>query len=138
MFKAFAFILLVTFAASYHIRENHEYWYTAGKSVAESKVPFADVAWNYCDYKCLTFETFPGQEAVDFFVINFGDSVPKPDFAACYGQKVGDAAPKLWNTFVQNEWYNKNCGDDKEDYLTNNKYTKKEEVGKARNTLLNY
>lgn len=47
--KAVIFLLLVALAASYHVRAEHQYWYTANRKAAETGVPFADVTWNYCD-----------------------------------------------------------------------------------------
>lgn len=118
--------LLAVLATSFHVREQHDYWYTAAKKTAESGVAFADVAWNYCDYKCATLETYyPG---VDFYVIKFKGPVYKPDFAACYAKTAG-GNPQLWNKVAKNTWYETNCGDDTEDYLTNPKYTKESEDG---------
>ncbi len=134
--KALAFLLLITLAASYHIRENHQYWYTANRKAAESQVPYADVAWNYCDYKCTTFEKFvPG---VDFYVINFRESAVKPNFSACYG-KSATGQIQLWNKYLSNDFYEKQCGDDSEDYLQNNsRYQKLSEEGVGIGALFNY
>jgi len=114
--KALAFLLLVTLAASYSIRENHQYWYTANRKTAEAGVPFADVAWNYCDYKCLSFEKLA--LGVDFYIVNFKQSSVTPNFAACYGKSAtGEVKP--WNSYVQNAWFDKNCGADTEDWALN-------------------
>ena len=109
--KTVVFLLLVALATSYHVRSEHQYWYTANRKPAETGVPFADVAWNYCDVKCTTLEKLkPGY---DFYVINFKDAVYKPNFSACYAKSVTAPTPVLWNKVVSNDWYEKNCGGDK-------------------------
>jgi hypothetical protein len=101
--KVVALLLLITLASCFNVRANHEYWYTANRKTAESGIPYADVAWNYCDYKCTSFEkVVPG---VDFFIINFSQSAVKPNFAACYG-RAPTGQVKLWNTYISsNAWY---------------------------------
>lgn len=124
--KAIVFILLVALATSYHIRE-HNYWYTANRKPAETGVPFADMGWNYCDMKCITFEKlYPGN---DFYIINFKDAIYKPNFSACYVKVAGATEPALWNTVAKNDWYEKNCGSDAENYLKNSAFTKVNEEG---------
>lgn len=86
MIKAIAILFLVTLAASYHVRENHEYWYTANRKATEANIPYADFGWNYCDYKCVSLEKIV--TGVDFYVINFRESVVKPNFSACYGKSL--------------------------------------------------
>ena len=135
MMKTIALLFLVTLASAYHIRENHQYWYTANRKAAETNVPFADVAWNYCDYKCTTLEKLvPG---VDFYIINYRESSVKPNFSACYGKTLTGAV-KLWNTYTSNAFYEEQCGGDSEDYLTNSKYTKLSEEGVGIGTLFSY
>ena len=133
--KVVIFLLLAVLATSFHVRENHEYWYTAAKKTAKTGVPFADVAWNYCDYKCTTLEHFyPGY---DFYIINFKDAVYKPNFSACYVTVIGSGEYKLWNTVAKNKWYEDNCGDDKKDWLKE-KYEKINEEGVGIGTLPSY
>lgn len=100
-------------------------------------MPFTDVAWNYCDMKCISFEKlYPG---VDFFVINFKDSLLKPDFSACYAKKV-DGSVVLWDKVASNDWFQKNCGSESEDYLANSsKYPKDgTELGSGLGVLIDY
>lgn len=134
--KALAFLLLLTLAACYNIRENHEYWYTANKKTAQSGVPFADIAWNYCDYKCTSFEKLvPG---VDFYIINFSQSAVTANFAACYG-KSATGQIQIWNKYVQNSWFDKNCGSETEDYLSlTTKYTIVSQEGQGIGANFNY
>lgn len=114
--KALALLLLITLTSTYHVRENHQYWYTANRKTAETQVPYADSPWNYCDYKCTSFEKLvPG---IDFFIINFRQSSVTPNFAACYGKNLLGQV-KLWNQFAKNSWYESNCGSDSEDYYAN-------------------
>lgn len=97
--KIIVFALLVVFAASFHVRsEQHDYWYTAAKNTASTGVPFADVAWNYCDVKCVNFEK--KKAGFDFFVINFKDAVYKPNFTACYAKNVATGEVTLWNKVI--------------------------------------
>ncbi len=101
-------------------------------------MPFTDVAWNYCDMKCISFEKlYPGY---DFYVINFKDSLLKPDFSACYVKKVADTTGALWNTVAKNDWFDKNCGSETEDYLKNSgKYPQDGTVlGSGIGTLIDY
>jgi len=49
IFLLFACLLALT---SCSFLRSHNYWYTAGKTVATSSAPMADVAWGYCDMKC--------------------------------------------------------------------------------------
>ena len=133
--RAIILLVLVVFAASYHVRDQHQYWYTAARKTAKSGVPFADVAWNYCDYKCLTMEKF--HAGVDFYVVNFKDAIYKPNFSACYAKTTG-GTPRLWSQVASNKWYEKNCGDDDEDYLKNSKYEKVSEEGVGIGTLIQY
>ena len=134
--KAVVFVLLVALATSYSIRTEHQYWYTANKGAAQSGVPFADVAWNYCDLKCVTFEKiYPGN---DFYIINFKDAVYKPNFSACYVKTPGSTDPVLWSKVASNDFYDKNCGGDKEDYLKNSAFTKINEEGVGIGTKIVY
>lgn len=134
--KAVIFLLLVALAASYHVRAEHQYWYTANRKAAETGVPFADVTWNYCDVKCTTLEKLkPG---FDFFVVNFQDAVYKPNFSACYAKAVGTQTYQLWNKVITNDWYEKNCGSDSEDYLTNSAYKKTDEAGVGVGVRITY
>ena len=109
-------LALVVLASASLTRNTHDYWYTAAKVGATSGVPMGDVAWGYCDMKCTYLENYyPG---VDFVVIPFTESVIKPNFAACYvaTQTPAGTTYKLWNTVATNSYFEKNCGDDKEDY----------------------
>lgn len=135
MIKGLALLLLVTLGTCYHVRENHEYWYTANRKAAQTNVPYADVAWNYCDYKCTSLEKFV--TGVDFYIINFRESTVKPNFSACYGKSLTGSV-KLWNTYLSNSFYESQCGSDSEDYLTNSKYTKLSEEGTGIGTLFSY
>ena len=127
--------LLTALATSYHIRDSHDFWYNAARKTASSGVPYADVAWNYCDYKCITLETI--YPSIDFYVINFKDAIYKPNFSACYAKTPG-GTPQLWNKVAQNSWYQENCGDDKEDYLQNPDYTQESQEGTGIGTPINY
>lgn len=102
-------------------------------------MPFTDVAWNYCDMKCISFEKlYPGN---DFFVVNFKDSLLKPDFSACYVKKIGaTGAGDLWNTVAKNDWFDKNCGSETEDYIKNTqKYPQDGAIlGSGVGTLIDY
>lgn len=134
--KAVVFVLLVALATSYHVRTEHQYWYTANKGAAQSGVPFADVAWNYCDLKCISLEKiYPGN---DFYVINFKDVVYKPNFSACYVKAPGATNPDLWSKVAKNDFYDKNCGGDTEDYLKNSVYTKISEEGVGIGVKITY
>ena len=87
--------------------------------------------------KCISFEKlYPG---VDFFVINFKDSLLKPDFSACYAKKV-DGSVVLWDKVASNDWFQKNCGSESEDYLANaSKYPKDgTELGSGLGVLIDY
>ena len=135
--KTCIFILLVALATSFHVRsEQHDYWYTANIKAAQTGVPFADVTWNYCDMKCVTFEKrFPGY---DFFVINFHDAVYKPTLSACYALAPGSSTPVLWNKVAQNAWYEANCGSDTTDYQTVKDYTIVDQTGGGIGTKISY
>lgn len=109
MKAALLVLLLVTLVASRYTRVEHDYWYTANRKSAESGVPYADVAWSYCDMKCLYFENL--YQNADFYVINFKDAVYKPNFSACYA-RVSGGSPQLWNKVAENGWYEANCGND--------------------------
>ncbi len=147
--KTLVFVLLVTLAVSFNVRPSHDYWYSAGRKVVETGAPYVDVAWNYCDLKCLSLEKlYPGY---DFFVIYFKDAtIYKPDFAVCYvqpavtgqaqvgGVTVGTSA-QLWNTVAKNDFYEKNCGSDSEDYLKNtNGYKEQKRDGVGLGVQITY
>lgn len=104
--KLILLLVLVAIGSSKFMRENHDYWYTAGQAAGKSGAPsHIDKAWNYCDYKCLYFETIVGS-GVDFMTIEFrgkGIKSVKPNFAACYAKKDGKLA--LWNTVIKNAWF---------------------------------
>lgn len=119
-------LLVAVLATSFHVRQEHDYWYTAAKKTASTGVPFADVAWNYCDIKCTSFEAY--YPNVDFYVIDFKGPVYKPNFSACYAKTVG-GTPQLWNKVASNKWYDTNCGDDSEDYLNNKDYSQVASAG---------
>jgi hypothetical protein len=107
--KLILLTILVAAASAGFIR-NHNFWYTSGKALATSGIPFGDIAWGYCDMKCTFLEHFnPG---FDFVVIPFSESTLKPDFAACYVSAVagGITSYKLWDTVATNTYYEKYCG----------------------------
>lgn len=82
--KIFFVLALFFLGRSRFIHSSHEYWFTGGKKSAETKIPFTDVAWNYCDYKCLYLEQL--EPNYDFFIVNFKGTSKIPDFSACYAQ----------------------------------------------------
>jgi hypothetical protein len=107
--KLLLLTVLVACASAGFIR-NHDFWYTAGKTLATSGIPFGDIAWGYCDMKCTYLEKYyPG---MDFVVIPFSESTIKPDFAACYVAvlNAGVTSYKLWDTVASNTYYEANCG----------------------------
>ena len=109
------FALLAAVSASF--LRSHDYWYTAQKSLVKTGAPLADVAWNYCDNKCLYLERW--YHGNDFCWINFSESVFKPNFGACYVAKKDSAGKKtyaLWNTVATNKFYDSYCGKETEDY----------------------
>ena len=129
------FSLVIAMAHSYHMRLVHQYWESAGRAIAETGIPYIDMGWNYCDYKCINLENlYPG---IDFYVVNFGDSSHHPSFSACYGKKSGGSA-QIWNKMASNSFYEKYCGEDTEDYLRDNKYEKISEEGVGIGTLITY
>lgn len=129
-------LLLASLTVSYNIRENHQYWYTANKAGAQTGIPYADVAWNYCDYKCTSFEHVV--QGVDFFVITFSQGTVSPNFAACYGRNQAGQV-QLWKQYTSNSWYDTNCGGDTEDYYTNtNKYSQVSQEGVGFGSLFTY
>ena len=129
-------LALVMLASSRFVRENHDYWLTAGRKPAETNVPFVDVAWNYCDYKCLYLESI--ETNYDFYVVNFKDVIYKPNFSACYAKPKSNtkATPQLWKEVIDNEWYENNCGGDDEDWLDH--YDKVNEEGAGFGKLIAY
>lgn len=92
-------IALIGIVAAKFTREEHNYWFSANRKTATSDVPYADVAWNYCDLKCLYLESI--YDHVDFYVANFKDAMYKPNFSACYAKLEG-GAPQLWNKVAHN------------------------------------
>jgi hypothetical protein len=36
-----------------HFLRTHQYWYTAEKPLIKTGASFADISWNYCDFKCI-------------------------------------------------------------------------------------
>jgi hypothetical protein len=115
--KAILICVLLLAAAQASLLQSHEYWYTAEKAIAKNGPPF-DIAWNYCDLKCLYFEHY--YKGVDFVWIDFNPGFFKPNFAACFVRHVlanGTADYALWNTVVTNNtWYNTYCGGDTANY----------------------
>ena len=110
-------LALLTFASADFLR-THDYWYTAQKALVKTGAPYSDIAWNYCDYKCLYFENhYPGN---DFVFITFSQGLIKPNFGACYILKTDATGAKtysLWNTVAgSSAWYDTNCGKETEDY----------------------
>jgi hypothetical protein len=110
MIKTILLITLVAFACGSLTHNQHDFWYTATKSVVTTGVPLADIPWGYCDMKCTYLEKYyPG---VDFVVIPFSESTLKPDFAACYVARpsINGTSYALWNTVAKNTYYSDNCG----------------------------
>lgn len=133
--KVLLVLFLVALATSRYVREDHEYWYTVNRKAAETNVPFADVAWNYCDLKCTYLEKlYPN---TDFYVVNFKDAFYKPNFSACYAKQTG-GTDKLWNKVASNDFFEANCGGDSEDYLHNDAYEKISEEGRGIGTKIEY
>lgn len=97
--KLYLALFLLALATSRYVRDNHDYWYTVNRKSAETGVPYADVAWNYCDLKCLYMENL--KSGTDFYVVNFKDAWYKPNFSVCYAKPNGGVA-KLWKDVVQN------------------------------------
>lgn len=92
--KIIIILLLGTLALARNIQVEHNYWSTANRKFAESGTPYIDKLWNYCDLKCLYFESLVPN--ADFYVVNFKDKLYKPDFSACYARVAG-GTPKPWN-----------------------------------------
>ena len=113
-------LLLIILCQSLNL-QTHDYWFTKFKKSAQSGIPYADVAWNYCDLKCIYLESIVPN--TDFYVVNFQDTLYKPNFSACYAV-VSGGKPQLWNKAISNSFYERICGGDKEDYLANSKYKK--------------
>ena len=122
-------VALLAFASATLVR-NHEFWYTAQKSLVKSNIPYSDFAWNYCDLKCLYFEHY--YPTVDFVYIDFNPGFFSPSFAACYTRTNltnGSAVYHEWNaTVTNNTWYQTYCGGDGANYYNqsqgaNPKYT---------------
>jgi hypothetical protein len=109
-------LALLAFASASFLR-THDYWYTAQKSLVKTGAPFSDIAWNYCDLKCLYLERY--YTTADFAFITFNAGTFKPNFGACYVIKTDSNGAKtyaLWNTVATNTWYDTNCGKETEDY----------------------
>ncbi len=111
-------LALVAFASAGFLRTTHDYWYTAQKALVKTKARLSDVAWNYCDLKCLYLERY--YPASDFAFLTFSQSIFKANFGACYVIKVDPATNAktfaLWNTVATNSWYETYCGKETEDY----------------------
>mgnify|MGYP000886323456 FL=1 len=91
-------LLLATVVILVCCRSSHFSWYTAPRFTLAT----SDVAWNYCDMKCLQFESkAPGY---DFVVVFFRNSIYKPNFASCYVHHH-NGTYALWNTVVRNSFY---------------------------------
>lgn len=116
--------LLVAFITVAWARHMHMSWYTAPKSTLST----SDVAWNYCDMKCLQFEArAPG---FDFLVVYFRNKLYKPNFAACYVHHKNDTYA-LWNTVTRNTFYEKYCGGDTTDWLNSGAYQVERKEGEG-------
>lgn len=76
---------LLAFASADFLR-THDYWYTAQKSIVKTGAPLSDLAWNYCDLKCLYLERY--YPTADFAFITFNAGTFKPNFGACYVVKT--------------------------------------------------
>jgi hypothetical protein len=124
MNKTLIVLLALFAAASCSFLRTHDYWYTASKAIVKTGAPFSDVAWNYCDLKCLYFEKYAID--TDFVFVVFSGGIFSANFGACYTVKKDTSKTPavdvytLWNKVDQvkgNTWYQKYCGDDKEDYI---------------------
>lgn len=126
--KALLLAVLVVVNCS---RPHHLSWYTAPKTTLST----SDVAWNYCDMKCLQFESkAPGY---DFLVVYFKNALYKPNFAACYvHHRNGTYA--LWNTVTRNSFYEKYCGGDTTDWLNSGAYTVQRKEGEGIGNDIDY
>ena len=71
-----------------------------------------DLAWNYCDLKCLYLEHYYPDK--DFVVIVFS-SFLHDSFAACY-IKNGDSFT-IWSNALSNIYFEKYCGNDYKDWI---------------------
>ena len=125
--KILLLLFLITLSVAKYIRQNHDYWYTAGKNSATQKVPYVDYAWNYCDKKCLYLQNYVDKTVTSkFVVLQFTASSLKPDFAACYAKDPVTGNYTIWRDVVKNAWFDKNCGADNEDWFV--KYKSFKEV----------
>lgn len=106
MIKALLLSIFIFVSCSKYQKVGHKYWYTAPKKPAATGIPFADVAWNYCDLKCLYLENY--YPNTDFVVINFEEAAYKPNFAACYVRSASGYS--LWSTIASNAFFEENCG----------------------------
>lgn len=117
MTKSLIVLVALLVAASASFLRTHDYWYTAQKSIVKTGAPLSDLAWNYCDLKCLYLERYyTGQ---DFVFIGFSQSVFKPNFGACYvvtRDASGNKTYALWNTVATNSFFDTYCGKETEDY----------------------
>ena len=109
-------------------RMHHQFWLTASKTT----VHITDRAWSYCDEKCLYLEQLAPNK--DFVVIYFKDKTFKPNFAGCY-VKHSNHTYSLWNTAINNTFYDKLCGGDK-DWLSYSNYKIASVEGKGIGTPL--
>ena len=110
---------------------SHSTWYVAPKSTLDT----SDVAWNYCDLKCLQLEAkAPGY---DFLVVTFKNALYKPDFAACY-VKNRNGSFSLWNTVVNNIFFEKYCGGDTADWLNSGNYVIAKKEGEGIGSDISY
>lgn len=83
-----ALLFICRLAQSFHVRNYHENWLPDLKKTATKGVAYLDVAWNYCDMKCVYLETLA--PSTDFFVLTFETSLG--DFkkiSACYSRVSG-------------------------------------------------
>ena len=97
-------------------------------------IPFSDVAWDYCDLKCLYLENY--YPNTDFVVLNFEEAAYKPNFAACYVRSANGYS--LWNTVASNTFYEENCGEDNEDYAASSDYRIISKLGEGRGAHISY
>ncbi len=92
----------------------HLSWETTDRDLAE----ITDILWNYCDLKCLYFESVVPK---DFVVMTFRIKLTKEEFQACYvndhQDQEDEAQYRLWNTLVSNPFYEHICGKETVDYL---------------------
>lgn len=116
MFNIVIVILLSLFISSeshLRMRENHDYWFNKWNPLHKD-----DHKWDYCDYKCLYLENLINNK--DFVVVSLSAFL-HDDFSVCY-VKIGDSLI-LWNSVIENKFFEKTCGQDSKDWANNGAFT---------------